>query len=164
MPEALIASLGLISWSARLCKQHIVLMFVHLVTAFVVWSPKAVKWKPNGAACNLSLTTHEQLQEIPDAPSIKTPVSCLPNRPLLLQTSDSVSTHTFLCLHTGLHIKHCTTIVVLIMSSIQPSNSGKRLVKIQDHKHKMQNKSDSAKAICMRLQEIQRSHWVPGAS
>lgn len=121
--------------------------------------------KPNGAACNLSLTTHEQLQEIPDAPfSIKTPVSCLPNRPLLLQTSDSVSTHTFLCLHTGLHIKHCTTIVVLIMSSIQPSNSGKRLVKIQDHKHKMQNKSDSAKAICMRLQEIQRSHWVPEAS
>lgn len=113
--------------------------------------------KPNGVACNLSLTTREQLQEIPDAPfSIKTPVSCLSNRPLLLQTSDSVSTHRFLCLHTGLHIKHCTTIVVLIMSSIQPSNSGKHLVKIQDHKLTMQNKSDSAKAICMRLQEIQR--------
>lgn len=38
----------------------------HLITVFVVWSLKAVKWE-NPAACNRSLTAREQLQQIPDA-------------------------------------------------------------------------------------------------
>lgn len=38
----------------------------HLITAFVVWSLKAVG-KPNGAASNGSLTTHEWLKQVPGA-------------------------------------------------------------------------------------------------
>lgn len=41
----------------------------HLITAFVVWSLKAVKWEnPTAQACNQSLTAREWVEQIPDAP------------------------------------------------------------------------------------------------